>query len=329
VNDACLENILKEHLDYHDRRSDRDCTSLDSSSRTQDSTRVFVSGGRSPAVDDAFGFFADDDDMGASTQEATTSRGFLPSWVEPPSNLQTTARVRPPPQKTAMIEIDLHMVGGFLDTQGASKRLSAALIERFDALARKYSDRVRIYLVTAAISCLNHNQSMSRTRLSRSSSETAGPVHRGLGIDTHTGRVFSVPCSLPPQWAGPAVELRSARRVFGDEPTLAVIHTADSEHIRVEPFCYTPDPKLNVLLHVPDSILLDVTSTSPRHESDNFCSNFRRTLSFINAVPPDTVFGHGARKRPLVYTRSAANLHEWIIADAVPSERMLCRSLAG
>ena len=66
---------------------------------------------------------------------------------------------------------------------------------------------------------------------------------------------------------------------------------------------------MNVLLQVPDDVLLSVASTSPEHESHDFCTNFRRTLSFVNTVPAEIVFGGG--NKPLVYVRSAGDLNEW------------------
>jgi Protein N-terminal asparagine amidohydrolase len=340
VYGPCLENILKHHLDYHERRNEGLSTSehwhFDATFSLSDSCAL-GSECRSPnsgsssglAVDDAFGFFMDDEELEASQDgSALGSFSFLPAPVDSQlSPLQRSPELVYSGRKR-LLDIDLHMVGGFLDKEGTSKKLSADLIKQFNSLARKYEDRMRITLVTAAVSCLNHSHhSLIGMSCSKRTIGIGGPVHRGLGIDTHTGIVFAVPCRLPEQLVGPAHELRTARRAFANEPTLAVIHTADAAYIKVEPFTYSPDPQLNVLLSVSDAILLNVASTSPEQESDTFCSNFRRTLSFVNSIQPDTVFGRGMGMRPLVYTRSAANLHEWIITEAEPNERLLSTSL--
>jgi hypothetical protein len=135
-----------------------------------------------------------------------------------------------------------------------------------------------------------------------------------LGIDIATGEVFPVKSTLPAHLEGPAVDIRSAR-AFCEEAaqTLAIIHDTSSKQgqVRVQPFQYKAVEELNVLLDVPDDVLLAVTSTSPDQESDQFCTNFRRTLSFVNTVPPETTFANGM---PLVYSRSATNFNEWIEA---------------
>jgi hypothetical protein len=63
-------------------------------------------------------------------------------------------------------------------------------------------------------------------------------------------------------------------------------------------------------LRAPDHVLKQYTSTSPDVESDRFCTDVRRTLSFVMTVPPESVFGNNCQK-PLVYTRSSSNLNMW------------------
>ena len=88
-------------------------------------------------------------------------------------------------------------------------------------------------------------------------------------MNIHTGQVFPVTTSLPAALEGPALEIRSARLWSNQQqqpkaPTLAVIHTSQSRNgcITIEPFEYQPQPELDVLLQVPDDVLLHVTSTS-------------------------------------------------------------------
>jgi Protein N-terminal asparagine amidohydrolase len=271
VYDSCLEAMVKEHLQHHENPI------------------------LAESHDEAFGFFMDEDEVEYETplnDNNDNTSSFIPRPLE-----RRTASM---PAMHGPIEMELHLAGGFLDKEGTSQQLSTSLVEHFSDLAEKYRGRLRISLSTAAISCMNHD-------------EDQGPVNRGLGIDTRSGQVFAVNSALPAHLEGPAVEIRSARAFCCADaaPTLAVIHDTNSAHIRVEPFAYKADPELNVLLDVPDDVLLTFTSTSPDQESEHFCTNFRRTLSFVNTVPPETVFGHG---RPLVYTRSSTNLNEWVEA---------------
>jgi hypothetical protein len=293
--DSCLEVMVKEHLHHHDK-----ATAIEEG-------------------EDEFGFFMEEDEeeleqlvplndtssqqevplndvfIEPQQQQGLSSGSFLPNPNFEPE------RGTSMPCLTEPIEMELHMMGGFLDKDGTSQQLSTLLVERFNYLAEKYKGRLRMSLSTAAISCMN-------------STEDSKPVHRGFGIEIATGEVFPVKSTLPAHLEGPAVDIRSAR-AFCEEAghTLAIIHDTSSEHgqVRVHPFQYKAAEELNVLLTVPDDVLLSVTSTSPDDESDQFCRNFRRTLSFVNTVPPETTFING---KPLVFSRSANNLNEWIEA---------------
>lgn len=291
--DSCLEAMLKEHLHHHDRA-------------------IAIEKG-----EDEFGFFMEDEeeeeqliplnDVASEQvplnnvfvepqqqQQAPSSGSFLPTPTFVPEKSPSM------PCFTEAIEMELHMMGGFLDKDGTSQQLSTLLVERFNYLADKYKGRLRISLSTAAISCMNNTQD-------------SRPVNRGLGIDIATGEVFPLKSTLPAHLEGPAVDIRSAR-AFCEEAghTLAIIHDSTSNgQVRIQPFQYKAAEQLNVLLHVPDDVLLSVTSTSPDQESDQFCTNFRRTLSFVNTVPSETTFANG---KPLAYSRSTSNLNEWIEA---------------
>jgi hypothetical protein len=290
--DSCLEAMVKEHLNHHEQAAAIE------------------------AGEEEFGFFMEEDEeqlvpLNDSEQQvplndvliepqkqqaSSSSNSFLPS-----PNFEPEGSASMPDFRAEPIEMELHMMGGFLDKDGTSQQLSTVLVERFNYLADKYKGRLRIALSTAAISCMNNT-------------EDSRPVNRGLGIEIATGEIFPVKSSLPAHLEGPAVDIRSAR-AFSEEAaqTLAIIHDTRSKEgqVRVQPFQYKAVEKLNVLLTVPDDVLLSVTSTSPDEESDQFCTNFRRTLSFVNTVPSETAFANG---KPLVYSRSGSNMNEWIVA---------------
>jgi hypothetical protein len=297
VYDACLEDMLKEHIEHH---ADEDKNK-----------------NQAQEADDDFGFFMEEEDEHDEQLlevSSNTSQSYLPGLsgdhhrATSMPNLLHVIDQEP-------IEMELHMVGGYLDKEGASQQLSTALIERFNELAYKYRNKLKISLSTAAISCMNNeNETTTTTSNDHDSVITHRPRSRGLGIDTRTGEVFPVKGILPVHLEGPALEVRSAR-AFAEEASntassLAVIHDKmciDGE-IRIQPFRYERRDELDILLQVPDDVLLSVTSTSPDQESDRFCTNFRRTLSFVNTVPPETVFENNL---PLVYARSSDNLNQW------------------
>ena len=323
-NPKCLEKILLEHLDHH---------------REESATLIPLNRMGSSAVlsssyeDNGFGFFdvseggEDDYDenerldrfiptlAGSSPSELPRFPGFLDS---------ATLSPRSPKRRfiNDKIQIELHMAGGFDDSDGTSHQLSKELLEVWASLGEKYSSEVSIHLCTAAISGLN--------------TDTDGPKARGLGIDTRTGEVFMVPCELPKHLDGPAVEIRNARSwargmncsssdggnnasdESSSKPELSVLHTRQNRpgEILIEPFEYHPQPQLNPLLNVPDQVLKQVVSTSPEHESERFCSDLRRTLSFINTVPSKSIFGGTDNPKPLVFRRRSASVgsssvHEW------------------
>lgn len=288
--DACLENMVQEHIAHHDE---------------------YYQAQRRDELDQTVGFFMEDDEdflrVGPPpTKASRRTPSFIPDLVfDDEEFLGATDRngLSPPPPPVP-IDMELHVAGGYLDEEGLSQQLSTQIIERFDELAHKYRDLINITLSTAVISSLNNDNDCLTTSKSK-------PKSRGLGIDTRTGHVFAVKTSLPARLQGPALEIRSARAFSGQSmPTLSVIHdrSCHKGEIRINPFKYKQRQDLNVLLQVPDEVLLSVASTSPENESSDFCGNFRRTLSFVNTVPPETVFGGN---KPLVYRRSTSNLNEW------------------
>ena len=300
--DACLENMVQEHLAYHDE--------------------FYHTRRGQGEVDPTVGFFVDDDELLVNPPLSKTptrrKHSYIPELVmndevtKAPLREVSLDTVLPtptptPPTLPIRIDMELHIVGGYLDEEGLSQQLSTEIIERFDDLAHKYGDRIQISLSTAAISTLNNDQvSHNRNK----------PRSRGLGIDTRTGQVFAVKASLPTRLQGPALEIRSAR-VFSTQsmPSLSVIHdrTCHPGEIRIHPFEYRQRNDLNALLNVPDDVLLRVASTSPEHESRDFCHNFRRMLSFVNTVPSQAIFASG--DKPLRYTRSSSDLNRWEVQN--------------
>jgi hypothetical protein len=210
-----------------------------------------------------------------------------------------------------IIEMEVHMVGGYLDSNGTSQELSTWLLQVFSKLALKYRDWIHMKISTAAISCMNSTSTTEH--------DTTTPVGRGLGIETSSGRVFLVNSPIPTHLQGPAIYLRSARAfsktttTTEQEDYLQVIHdSTQNGELVIEPFYYEPFEEMELLLKLPDEILLQVASTSPECESEEFCTHVRKTLGFIKRVPSCEIFGKLCDK-PLVYKRSKSihMLNEW------------------
>lgn len=300
VYSDCLDAIVKRHLQHHQ-------------------VLWQVEG------EDDYGFYMGDSQGTLTSQSLDGSHHFLPTPVMPPQPtrqplLRSSSMItnHGPPQPSLqpatttsshrMIHMELHLVGGYLDAEGTSQGLTEEILRTLSHLADTYSNQIQMHLSTAAVSRLNtcHN--------------TNTPKSRGLALNVHTGRVHPITTALPSELEGPALELRNARmfatnNTNSNSHSLAVIH--DQGNIIIESFDYQPQQQLNALLQVPDPILLQVTSTSPHCESSRFCSDMRRTVSFLNRVPSDAVFRMG---QPLVYTRSkTAGLNDWESSVEIPS----------
>jgi Protein N-terminal asparagine amidohydrolase len=215
------------------------------------------------------------------------------------------------------VRMELHLVGGCDDP--ISYQLSLDLLDAWAVLGDRYSSLIEIQLVTAAISSLNVSGSSSRARNDADDNGQWSLLSRGMGIDCHTGHVFGLQ-SIADELQGPAVEIRQARlwarasnpenyRLGGSQNRLVVIHTSHSPEIYIEPYDYRPNPKLDMILRMPNDMLKQVTSTSPDLECENFCTEVRRSLSWLQLVPSEDVFGK--QPHPLMYSRSASDVHQW------------------
>jgi hypothetical protein len=272
------------------------------------------------------------DDTDADVQSQERERSFLPlmhggsipsldfSDVSNETNENETLphQHQAPPaggcssSNTNKIQMELHLVGGFLDKDGTSVELSNHLIELFSALAKKFSQEIQMTIQTALISCMNTTQCQSNL-CSNPESQVASPWGRGLGIDTRSGRVFLVN-DLASHKQGPVPELRAARLMFGDcSEELQVIHESkngEQSLIKIQPFDYQPFGAASTLLQLPDELLLQHTSTSPECESStSFCRSLRKTLSFVQSTSSQDIFnGHNngnnrKEPQPLVFQR--------------------------
>jgi hypothetical protein len=180
--------------------------------------------------------------------------------------------------------MDVHIVGGF-DCE-CSHAISNWLLQLLadDDLSSKIS----MTLQTAVISSLNGSSS---------------PLARGLAMNMADGSIFLARCDA--SVAGPCRTLRSARTFSSSPPRqLSCIHTQHSRGtITIEAFSYQAFAELDSLLNLPDELLLQCCSTSPRVEEDDFCNDLRATLQLLRAAPCARFFGRN-HNQALVLQRS-------------------------
>ena len=193
------------------------------------------------------------------------------------------------------ISLQLHLVGGFEDSEGCSVKISDQLLRLVAILAREFKESIKMTLDTCAISSLNDNGYNA-------------PIGRGLAIDLRTGDAFLA--KVDQSLTGPVPELRALRN-WSDETTLGIIHTSRSNSIEIQPFSYTPIPEIQVLINLPDDLLLQCTSTSPDVEQEGFCEAVRASLRFLIDMPCSKVFGSTNCKDPLIFRRSSSYTNSW------------------
>jgi Protein N-terminal asparagine amidohydrolase len=191
------------------------------------------------------------------------------------------------------MQVDVHIVGGYCDANGTSASITNWLLPLLADLSEEYDDVVTMNLVTCAVSALNDDGCES-------------PIGRGMAIDLRSGRVFLAHCS--PSAMGPMATLRSVRLWSSCEHRrLSCVHCHQANAMFIQPFSYRPFDSLDTLLSLPDSVLLQYTSTSPECEDDDFVPMLRQTLQFLRSVPCHKAF---PRSECLVFRR-AGRCNAW------------------
>ncbi|XP_013787100.1 protein N-terminal asparagine amidohydrolase-like [Limulus polyphemus] len=167
--------------------------------------------------------------------------------------------------------LELHLVGGFLDSRGYSEDLAVRLIYTFN------KQPVSIHLVTACITELNNSL---RGNIN-------WPVIYGIGVNVKSGEIF--PATFPDK--GPDVPLRSTR-YFTSCYDMLDVYDYNLGLLRIGPFNYEPMRGVDLWLSQSDEFILQHLSTSPEVQPPHFVLQVRATLKFIqqNPFPGVTVF---------------------------------------
>lgn len=180
------------------------------------------------------------------------------------------------------ITMDVHIMGGYNDPDGFSREISEFLLRLLGKIAYEERYCVIFHLQTCLISCLNDSKHQF-------------PIGRGLCLELSSGRVFLSRVHSSAETVGPQFELRNSRVYSSPPPILSLVHTArdpDQCVILIEPFFFEPDyEEFIFLVEMPDSLLLQYTSTSPEAEKEDFCVVTRRIFKYIINTPWQEVFG--------------------------------------
>merc|ERR1712228_985665 len=115
-----------------------------------------------------------------------------------------------------IIDVDLHLLGGFNDQDGQSQELSIFLLNLFAQIAEEERHSIRFTLRTCAVSGLNDDGNHC-------------PIGRGLGMNTESGQVFLV--DIDRAVSGPALVIRAARLwSITAKKKLHVVHNVQPSH---------------------------------------------------------------------------------------------------
>jgi hypothetical protein len=206
------------------------------------------------------------------------------------------------------VTIDIHVMGGFNDIDSSSSNITDWLMRLLARMAQEFKDQragVQMVVKTLVLSSSN-NEVDNRSNDS--------PIGRGFGIDLRTGNVFLTENEKDTtsfSSSGPVPVLRSVRlwsRCCSGSETghlqshrLSVVHTVkdvddlwasygidEDDAIRkefglfwVQPFRFRSIPDADLLLGLPDELLLQYTSTSPDVEEAGFCEDLRASMKFL------------------------------------------------
>lgn len=202
------------------------------------------------------------------------------------------------------VNIDIHVMGGFDDIESSSSSITDWLMRLLARMAQEFKDqRVGVQMVVKTLVVSSSNNEVD-------AQNNDCPIGRGLGIDLRTGEVFLTD-SQNEKNSGPAPVLRSVRlwsRCCSSNDAdhlqsnrLSVVHTTkavndlwasigvdEDDDVRkeyslfwVQPFKFRPINNIDVLLGLPDELLLQYTSTSPDVEEAGFCDDVRASMEFL------------------------------------------------
>lgn len=198
--------------------------------------------------------------------------------------------------ENGVAKYQLSVVGGYLPEKGSieaskneAERLSLKILSLF--IQQKSTFELSLWCTCR----LNSTQGKN------------GPQPRvyGVGVDIYSGALFSANFKSHE----PDLALRSASRWMSGEKKLGDLYDHTSGTITIEPFYYSGMDWFGVYLQLPDEVLLNKFSTSPKVEPPQFCQDLRKVFRvFIDHPHPQlTLFPNN---RPKKYIMNGSGLWE-------------------
>ncbi|XP_070581190.1 protein N-terminal asparagine amidohydrolase-like isoform X2 [Ptychodera flava] len=171
--------------------------------------------------------------------------------------------------------LELHVVGGFLDDKKTSEGLFLNILNLNDVVKNGIH----------------------------------WPIIYGIGVDMKTGEIF--PASFAEK--GPDDVPRGARNMIGKNANMASMYDFKKRQLHIGPFQYAPWPDAKVWLKLPDDVILNNMSTSPKVEPPDFVAHMRAVLKHVieNPNPRKTLFPGG---KPRLYEKDSSGL--WVKVDS-------------
>jgi Protein N-terminal asparagine amidohydrolase len=223
------------------------------------------------------------------------------------------------------INLDIHLVGGFMDNDATSRKITRWIMNLLIEIAEEYYVKMpslKMILRTACVTAANHD------------AVNNGPVVRGLGLVCRTGRILVAHCVHP----GPAMTLRMARLwvrghgpdqcdVLSSQSKLSLIHISESEYIAIAPlfpvscrcrcgFLQNDAQREFAYLFQlrDDKAFLKYCSTSPEHEEEDFCESNRASFRYILQHFKKSSTASGVTTRaPQQYRRAHRSSNVWVL----------------
>lgn len=200
---------------------------------------------------------------------------------------------------TSPVCMEVHVVGGYNDADGTSSEITDALFTLLVEIASELKSLVFFVIKTCVVCGLNDRISYG---IDSEDASVPSPIARGLAMDVNSGRIIMIK-DVDSTLLGPEPMLRRARLWCNDsnEACLNTVHRCGYDLISIEPFQVKAFPNIEIILGLPDPILLMQISTSPECEVEGYCDQFRETAEFLMSTNTEDVFGAKNQRTHLFY----------------------------
>lgn len=178
-------------------------------------------------------------------------------------------------------KFDIYVIGGFIDSRKISQDVTAQLFDIFIKTNDKFV--LKLCLVTKLNDTIKENIHY--------------PNAYGLAYNIKTSSVFMCNCFKE---KGPDLIARSARH-FSPNGNMNIFDIFKSQ-LTIGPFDYEKIKKAELLLKLPNHVLLKYFSTSPDQEPPEFVNNLKNTFR-IMIEHPDPYETYFKDMQPFIYDK--------------------------